>query len=110
MFDMFKPPRVRMRKRIPAHALLAFDAVDSYAQMQLADLPEVRREQAVSFVLAVWAGNSALTGAFQLSQHDLALLQNTGVTGLKMLPEAMQKRAAAVVEDLVGKGVIPFAE
>jgi hypothetical protein len=49
-------------------------------------------------------------GAFQLPQHDFALIQNTGVTGLKMLPEPMQKRVDALVEDLIGKGVIPFAE
>ena len=86
--------------------MLAFAAVETYAALELEDLPETRRELALAFILSVWACNAAMAGDFQLSQYEYRTIQNTGMNAARMLSNDIQDRAGKIIDDLVSQGLI----
>ena len=107
MFGLFKTPRINIRKKIPQYALTGFHAVESYADVHLADLQEVQRNHAVAYIVSVWACNTAMTGDFHLSQFTYRSIQKTGMLSLQMLSTDFQNRANGVVGELMKQGLIP---
>ena len=106
---LFDPPHVNIRKRVPQHALVAFAAIESFAAMKLEDLKPKQQACALAVVLSAWTCNSALTGAFQLSQFNFNLTQNAETNCFNVLSPKNQQRTIAILEELEAKGLLQSA-
>lgn len=110
MFDLFKPPRFQIRKRVPTQALAAFTAIEAIADKHFLQLDSTQGELATAYVLSVWMCNAAELGEFELSQFDFRYIKNSGLNSARMMAPATEVITGALLGVLVEKGLVLTVE
>ncbi|MEQ8735657.1 MAG: hypothetical protein RIC29_12095 [Rhodospirillaceae bacterium] len=101
MFDIFKPPRHHIKKRVPKAKIETLTEIEHFVDDELFELSHQKREYGIAFILSVYVCQMTDRHIFSVSLGDYEFIQRSGMVCAQKLSGIDFDCVESVLQDLI---------